>query len=466
MKFELDPEKKRKAGADPVAADRRRLVFMAGAFVVVAGILLSTLREANKRGGTQAPQPMIDESLTETSQLAVPELDVARVEALVEDASGAERVVLESEAADLVLAAARRYTPRHYAELEAPELTRERGAALAADPAAARGRPFTARGRIVAMRLRAGAAREEQYLGELELEDGATAHFLVLSVPEDADEVGGFVRVDGLFLKLFSSEDALEPGRWNEGPLLVGAAAVPSYPSLGTVTALDQDLLASVEDANLLAGPGQVPKHVPETPPEPFWELMAFARDLPEGAIDWTQAPVIDQRLLDRILEDPAGHRALPVRIPISRLQDGRVKRAGENPARMERYTLGWIGNVTWRNVIQFRSPVLAPDLGIGDLVYGNGFFLHNFSYESSERGLRVAPVFVLHSLARHVPEESKVLARIPWVMAGLGLFLGLLFFVLARRDRRRSAEFYGEVVRRRRERRARGQDSVGTAPP
>jgi hypothetical protein len=461
MKFQFEKPKPRDGAA---AKEKRRLVFLAGAFVVVVGILFSTLREARKGGAAPARRPVVDEGAPAQSLLAVPELDVARVESLVADREAADRVVLESEAADVVLATARRYTPRHYSELAAPELTRERNAALGADPAAARGKPFTARGRIVGLRPRAGAAHEEQFLGCLELEDGSSAHFLVLDVPEDAAEIGGFVRVDGLFLKVFSTEDELDPAQWNEGPLLVGSAAVPSYPGLGTVTTLDQDLFSRLEDANLAPDPGQAPRLVPETPPEPFWQLMAFARDLPEGAIDWAAAPELDQRLLDQLLEKPAEFRAMPVRIPISRLQDGRVKLAGENPARLERYTLGWIGNVTWRSVIQFRTPVLRPELVIGDLVYGNGFFLHDFSYESSERGLRVAPVFVLHSFARHVPEESKVLTRIPWVMAGIGLFLGVLFVFLTRRDKQRSAEFQAEIVRRRRKRRARGGESVGTA--
>ena len=197
-----------------------------------------------------------------------------------------------------------------------------------------------------------------------------------------------------------------------------------------------------VDDADLAPDPGREPKLVLETPAEPFWHLMAYARDLEPGTVDWAAAPVVDQRLLDQLLENPAEWRAQPVRIPISRLQDGRVRLAGENPARMERYTQGWIGNTTWKSVVQFRSPVLRPDLVIGDLVYGRGFFLHDFAYESSERGLRVAPVFVLQTLERHVPEPSVVLTRIPWVIAGIGLFLGVLFVVLAKRDKRKAAEF------------------------
>jgi hypothetical protein len=463
MKFPLGQPTTAKVGL--ATGEKRRLVVLVAGFFVLLGILVTTWMQARSGSATPAPMPLADESVPVEPLLAVPELDLARLESLAADRAEADQVVLPSEAADLLMGVARRYTPRHYAELDVPELDEARIAALTAEPAAARGKPFTARGRIVGLRPRSGAAHEQQFLGRLELEDGSTVHFLVLSVPEHAAEVGGFVRVDGLFLKLYRTEDELVPGTWAAGPLLVGARAVRSYPDLGTVTGLDASAFDDVVDAELAPDPGAEVRLVYETPAEPLWALMALARDLPEGAVDWAAAPTLDQRLLDQILDDPAAFRGTPFVLPISRLQDGRVRGADENPARMERYTQGWIANVTWRNVIQFRTPVLRPGLAIGDLVYGRGFFLQNLAYESSERGIRVAPVFVLQSLERHVPEVSAVLTRIPWVMAGLGLFLLGLFVALARRDRRRSTEFYGEIVRRRRARRARKGD-VGTASP
>jgi len=465
MKFQATPKKSRSAMTQGMASgDKRRLAFLVGGFVVTASILVTTLNQAGKGGIESQPVPITDETKVSEPVLAFPELDVARVESLVHDTEPADRVILESEAADLVLDTARRYTPRHFDTPATRELDAGVVAELEAGPAAARGKPFRARGRIVALRERTGAAHEEQLLGQLELEDGSSAYFLVLSVPEHAAEVGGFVRVDGLFLKIYSSEDPIQPGTWNDGPLLVGPKAERSWPGLGRVTHLDLSVFDDVRDADLAPAPGSEPRLVSETPAEPFWSLMAYARDVPEGAIDWESAPVLDQRLLDQLLEDPASYRGLAVRIPISRLQDGRVCLAGENPARMERYMQGWIGNTTWKNVIHFRTPVLRPDLMIRDLVYGRGFFLHDFSYQSAERGLRVAPVFVLQSLDRLVPTTSVVLKRIPWLIAGIGIVLVGLFVVLTRRDRRRASELHEELVRRRRARRARSEENVGTA--
>jgi hypothetical protein len=458
MRFQVE---RGKPGALP-ASDKRRLALLVGGFVVILGLLVTLLRQAQDTLVVQAPQAIESESTASALLVPPPEVDLARLAQLVHDRLPEDQVVLESEAADLLLASARRWTRAHYEAQAAPELDAALCADIAAAPEAQRGRPFIARGRIDALRRRTGAGPEQQFLGRLELPDGSFAHFLVLEAPE----LGGFVRVDGLFLKNYRSEDELEGGTWYPGPLLVGSAAEPSYPPFGPVRELDAAILSEVEDADLAPPEGQEPRLVRDTPGVPFWHLMAFARDLPADAIDWSAAPVLDQRLLDQLLEEPGGWRAQPVRIPISRLQDGRVKLAGENPARIVRYTQGWIGNTTWKNVIQFKSPLVKPELRIGDLVHGRGFFLHDLAYESAERGLRVAPVFVLQDLQIHVPRTQPIFGRIGLFVALLAAFLTVLFVVLLRRDRRRSAEFQEELLRRRRARRAGSKpDALGAGP-
>ena len=448
------------------AREKKRLVFLLGGFVVITFILVTTLRQAFTTGPAPEAVAISDESVSDEPILAVPELDLARLATLVRDQAPADRVVLESEAADLVLDSARRYTPRHFATLGTRELDQALCSELAAAPAAERGKPFTARGRIVELRARSGAAHEPQTLGRLELEDGSSVHFLALELPEDAESVGGFVRLDGLFLKLYSTEDELDAGTWNEGPLLVGARVERSFASFGKVETLELQRFDGLEDADLTPDPGQEIRFVTETPSEPRWHLMAYARD-GAGALEWDKAPELDQRLLDQIQADPEAFRLLPVRIPISRLQDGRVSVAGENPARMERYMQGWIGNNTWLGAIQFRSPVLHPDFRIGEFVHGRGFFLHNFAFESAGAGLRVAPVFVLESIERFVPETSATLGNIGMVVAGVGALLVLTFLLLARLDRKKAGEFQEELTRRRRARRERGTKGLtGSASP
>ena len=53
---------------------------------------------------------------------------------------------------------------------------------------------------------------EVETIGRLTLEDGSPCYFLVLDAPESIGETGGWLRVDGLFLKAYSDEDALNPG--------------------------------------------------------------------------------------------------------------------------------------------------------------------------------------------------------------------------------------------------------------
>lgn len=444
--------------------EQKRLVFLVVCLFLVGGALIASLFQARKGSQSVEPRPIEDETDVEAVPVSIPPLDTARLDTLVGDAQPADRVVLETEAADLLVDVARRYTPGHFDALETPELDARRISDLEADPTAARGKPFTARGKLVALRPRTGVVGARQWLGTLALPDDGHVHFLALEIPEDAADVGGTLRVDGLFLKRYLVEDEIEAGVWVDGPLLVAPRAIQSHPALGPVTRLDPSAFLDVEDADLSPDDGDAPRLVMDTPFEALWQLMAFARDVPADAIDWDAAPVLDQRLLDQVVADPETWRAQPVRIPISRLQDGRVKLAGENPARMERYTQGWIGNTTWRNVIQFRTPVLRPDLRIGDLVVGRGFFLHDFAYESAEHGLRVAPLFVLADLDHYVPETSTTLQRIPWAIAGVGVVLTGLFVVLTRRDRKQSSQLHEDLVRRRRARRSRGPVDAGSA--
>jgi hypothetical protein len=199
---------------------------------------------------------------------------------------------------------------------------------------------------------------------------------------------------------------------------------------------------------------------------------MAFARDLPPDAIDWDLAPVLTTELLDELNEDPQKWRFQPMRIPISRIQDVRVKRTGENPARIERYTQGWIGNPTWNNVIHFRSPAVNTELSLGDYAVARGFFLHNFAYDPKSFDLRSAPFFVLYSIDKFYPKENPWLVMLAYTVAGGSVLLtGLLIFILFR-DKRKAKALHEELIRRRRARRARqggsrpGNGSIGAATP
>jgi len=435
---------------------KRLLALTFGVLLVVAALVYGNWKEKAYQDEEYGEIPASQVAMAE--EVLLPELDGARIDTLVADSEPLDRVVLETDAVDVLLEDARRLTTRHFEELGEVELDVERIAAIEADPSANRARPFYARGIVDAMRTRR-RGNDTEYIGRLRLDDESLCYFLVLDL-EDAPENGAYVRVDGLFLKLYAEEDQLTAGEWIEAPLLVGPRALRSYRSFGPVTEPRWALFDDVEDAELLDA--ETRNLVLESPFEPLWTLMAYARDLPADAIDWESAPELDSTLMTQLIEDPDTWRLQPIRVPISRVQDGRVLRAGENPARIDRYTQGWMGNHYWPNVIKFLSPVPNQALQLKDFAYGNGFFLHNFAYESAGRGLRIAPVVVLTDVHRFESEQDPL-----WLKLGIafGIFtvaLIVLFTFLVLRDRKRSKSLQEELVRRRRARRGKsgGEDT------
>ena len=82
------------------------------------------------------------------------------------------------------------------------------------------------------------------------------------------------------------------------------------------------------ECADLVPADGSQPKSINETPFDALWYMMAYARDLPDGTVDWDAAPELDHDHLQEVVHDPRTWRGRPFRIPISRIQDARVLRA------------------------------------------------------------------------------------------------------------------------------------------
>ncbi len=446
-------------GAPHAGRERRKLVWLLlGLVFVVVGYLAIRLKQDEYGSQEEVDLSLSDLEMEET--VLLPDIDAARIDALVEDGAPVDRVMIEGEALDLLLADARTLTTRHFEAMGTEELDAAKVAEILADPSAHRARPYMGRGLVDSMRVRRrGPLSEEEYTGRIVLEDDSIAYFLVLDAPAN----GGFVRVDGLFLKVYSDEDEFSPGEWVEGPLLVGPRVIRSYRALGEVTEPHWGLYSTVEDADLVPGKGVEPRIVRDTPFDALWHMMAYARDVPADAIDWEAAPVLNRDNLASVVREPERWRAQPFQIPLSRIQDARVIRAGENPARIESYTRGWIGNTTWTNVVQFKSPIPDHELRLGDYALGRGFFLHELAYESAGRGLRVAPLFILQSLTRYEPQVDPLFRQLGYAVGAIAVLLVVLFAVLLARDKRKAQVLQREMVRRRQARRAR-QRSVGTA--
>ena len=376
-----------------------------------------------------------------------PAVDRAKLDALVLDGPGPDRVALEPEALALLLPAARQLGADAGPARGALELGAEALAALEQDPSARRGEPCVARGWIETLREeRCGPEGAACFLGRLRLEDRSRAYFLVLEPPQGTAH-GDFARVDGLFMKLFSDEDPDQRGLWIDGPLLVGRRLQGSMPALPELQRLDAPALAALADDDLETGLSGLPS-------EALWTVLSYARRAAPGAVDWAAAPELNRQTLQAVMEGGANHRYDPFRIPSGALQAVSVKDAGENPARLEHLTEGWIGDPRWGQAFKFIAPFDLPGARVKDRVSGRGLFLKNVAYEPQQGGQHVAPLFVLTDL-RVVDRPSDTLfVTIGIVIASSTAALVLFFAFLVMRDKGNARLLQDRLVARRRARR------------
>ena len=137
------------------------------------------------------------------------------------------------------------------------------------------------------------------------------------------------------------------------------------------------------------------------------WELMGRAKMLGEET-DWEHAPELNSEVLRAIYEDGAAHRGKPFTIPVSINLDTYSVRVDDNPLRIDRMTVGWIGNNNWNSpvrTIKWIGPFTRRDLmrvSYEDghrYVKAKGYFFRNFVFPNSNEQPIRAPVFVLYEL-------------------------------------------------------------------
>ena len=444
------------------AADKKKLVIMTALLVVVGFAYIWSLFGKQKAEADEHAKQMDNREAVPEETIYVPEFDFAALNAEI-DESEEGQLRLERAPLERVLKHAALLTGTHYTHLDTLVLDGEKASTLLADSSASRGQPVRIRGDIESVLER---QREDGngtfHEGRLRLEDGSVAYFCLTELPEDAEGPAGvdtFVRINGLFFKSFRSET--DDG-WETGPMVVARNAVFSYPSVGDkVTELPPTLFELVPDDSVINGPGNPPF-------EAYWTLLAYARDLDDGTIDWEQVPELDNLALAKILKEGKEFRAQPFRIPICKNMGTRQLTIPENPARVEKITQGWIGNQTWTSgngLMKFEGAFEMPELEDGDLITARGFFFRNHLYEPSKGGAALAPFFVLTDLERFIPAEPRTVQDIFMFVVGLTIALIALFFFLLTRDKKKSLALQEDLVRRRRERRAR-QAAAGTAAP
>lgn len=432
---------------------------MSALLLVVAIAFVTSLVQKDKYERRQ------DDSMTPGSpevveSIVVPRLDPSVLEGRIRDARPEDRVLLDAEAVEGLLTYTQNLSAAHYGALGVRTLDPAATDELLTDPEAHRGDPYRARGYVVDVVERTRPAGGTSQRGTLRTDDGRYVHFVTSRLPEGmiADD---FVRMDGLFLQLYRRE---LPEGWQEGPLLVGARMVRSYPRAEDV---DRETLLTYlddltdDDATTVQGlTGEVY--------DAQWKLIAYS--LAHGdEVDWESAPVLDNTVMTDVLKNGAAHRGEPFRIPVSKNMGLWTRDPGENPARVDTVTTGWIGNWTWTNhagVLNFVMPGGFPEVENSELVEGRGYFLKNFAYEPKNGGVRVAPYFVLESLEVFQPQEEFSIDFLLYGMVGITVLLVLLIPFLLIRDRRKSAALQHELLRRRQERRRRTEGTEGALLP
>lgn len=429
--------------------EQRKLIAMVVALVaVVVAFVTSLLQEQKAEQAELADVPVLDEPAV--VEVVIPEVDTSGLAAVVDDSTDEARVILERAGVDQLMDAANKFTSNHFVAMDPPELDAERIARILEEPSAFRGEPFTARGWLREERTVRNPAGDTEHHLRLLLPDESSVYAIVRNLPEDREVDQTFLRIDGFLLKAYLDEVGTE---WVGGPLLVSREARRSYPSLGKVTQLPTDELEWVEDYTIEGGEAKLPFH-------PYWAMMAYARDFDPDSIDWSTATEVNASSLARIMEDGEPFRGQPYVIPVSKLMGITVKRAPENPARVDEYTEGWIGNHFWPHLVHFRAPEAWRDFRWKELVHARGFFLKKFAYSSLSKGVEVAPVFVLHSLEHHVIPKDDSMQHLAWIVGAVTVGFTVLIWYLLMRDKKRSKELHEALVRRRRERRARAQEA------
>ncbi len=429
----------------------RRLVV---ALVLVISCYLSLRAwETRSREGSLAEARSGEGSTRAHAVHVVPTIDVEGLCALVSDETSEQRSTLEPEALAAAFEQARRVSDPLFDALDGAQLDFDAGTELLRHPSDNRGRLYRARGVIEEARACGPAGDVAEHVrGRIRLEDGGWAAFALEHEPGGGLLAGDFVRLDGLFLKVLRQEGEM-PGHAIEAPLLVGTRAVRSWPRFDPVLELDLLDFAAVEDDHPGAISGQ--------PFEAFWRLVAHARDLPERAVDWNRAMLLDGEILAALALDGARFRARPLRLPPSEILQSWIQDQPENPARVERLCVGWLASPAWVDStpgwVRFVAPETRLDLRAGTWVIARGFFLKNLAYEPEAGGVAFAPVLVLHSIETSGSGGSALWTTLILVTGGLTLASSLTMVLLLRRGRRRSAELQEELrVRRQGRRRAR----------
>lgn len=426
---------------------------MLGGVLAIAVSAFATATQGDRRdadSATDRNSAPIQQRAHETN-IPVPKIDVARLEAVAHDQRENQRALPSNEAIEAGFAAASVVRDALFAPMGGRELDAAMCAAIVADPKAHRGKLFRARGWIEDPQQLDGPPKDEspRHLFRLRLEGGGGAWCVAAEFPDGAPQPDRFVRVDGLFLEVQREEIN---GQWSDAPLLVGPRAVESFSRIEPVRSLAQVSFALVQDDSVQTGFSALPINE-------YWSLVSYAQHVDPATIDWDAAPVLDSATIDKLLADGTNWRGRAVRLQACRVIGIGTEAADENPLRIDRLTTGWLRNSDWNGearVARFTSPLPNVSVQEGDEINARGFFFKNLGFSPRGGGADVAPFFVLQSIEPRAPGFAGSLRSLMYIVGGSMAVVALAIWFLLRRNEKNSGELQVDLARRRKLRRER----------
>jgi uncharacterized protein (DUF736 family) len=432
--------------------EKRRLTVMLIVFVFVIGfvILLNTKSARQDAARLAALQANKEPELS--TLIEKPVIDVAALESVASDERPDQRVVLPGAALDAGFKEASKIHDSVFGVLGGRELTAQIAAAIVQAPKVQRGQLLRARCTVEEMRELPNQTpkNKPRFFVRAHLEDGAVLFFAAEEFVGLAPAPGDFVRVDGLFVRVHREEVA---GEWREGPLLVGPRMYESFEKLAPVKELEANAFAFVRDDSLENG-------FEGLNPETYWQLVSYVKNLEPGKVDWTAAPMLDDKTIQSIFRDGSAWRGKPVRLNEARMINvWRRSESEDNPLRIDHMIEGWFTRGDWKEsarVARFVAPFDDVPAGVhrGMDVNLRAFFYKNLAYTKADGGLAIAPYFVLQYVEKFEQPDWPGLRQMTYIVAGSLLVLGVGIVIVLRHDKAKSAELEAELLRRRRERR------------
>lgn len=438
-------------------SDRTRIVFMG---VLLAGFAYAVFfyRPA---GNAPEVSPVI------TEKIPIPELDRALL-GQVRDATRNDRIPVEREPLAHLLQKSLQVVPAVARALGMPDEPLPLDV-LRANPGANRGRYLWYKGELESVSQgREGHPVPGYAIFEARIKTAEGEQVLFdFSVPPPEDlKVGDWVRVEGFFLKL---RDAHFPVPLNQAPLLVGPELLPAYPDWKAVETLDPAVLGKIKDGVRENGVDvdlqAAPTRLPYSQDVPLFHMASYAvhRLGTLTPADVAALPAFDTGDQWNSILRGEVPRGTPFRLA-GIFCRAHVIEAKANPLGIENWSEVWLYA---RGFAQRPFAVWLPK-HVGEWSHSDtarcvGYFFKRYVVEGGDGKPHLCPLFVAADLERVDFNPLAASKRIGLVIGGITAVLILIFFALARRDRRDADSHEESLVQRRRRRRA-GRASVANA--